>query len=53
MLYASHLAGKAINITKTTACHATSYLAHLWFITGNAVGITPEFLKWVLFDRDV
>ena len=25
MLYASHLAGKAINITKTTACHATSY----------------------------
>tara|TARA_B100000780_G_C21120855_1_gene453998 strand:- start:1179 stop:2297 length:1119 start_codon:yes stop_codon:yes gene_type:complete len=49
ILYASHLAGKAINITKTTACHAISYPMTSYFgiSHGNAVAVTiPEFLVW-------
>lgn len=49
ILFASYLAGKAINITKTTACHAISYPMTSFFGVphGNAVSVTiPEFLVW-------
>lgn len=47
MARAAHLAGKAINITKTTAPHALSYALTSWFGVphGQAVGLTlPHFL---------
>jgi alcohol dehydrogenase class IV len=39
---AAHLSGKAINITKTTACHAISYALTSYFniAHGHAVGLT-------------
>ncbi|MBK8551379.1 MAG: phosphonoacetaldehyde reductase [Ignavibacteria bacterium] len=49
MSKAAHLAGKAINITKTTASHALSYSMTTNFGTvhGQAVGITlGEFLEY-------
>ncbi|MGB2403522.1 MAG: phosphonoacetaldehyde reductase [Akkermansiaceae bacterium] len=49
MARASHLAGRAINITKTTAPHAVSYPMTSYFgIThGHAVGLlTARFLKY-------
>ena len=49
ILYGSHMAGKAINITKTTACHAISYPMTSYFGVshGNAVALTlPELLIW-------
>ena len=47
MAKASHLSGKAINISKTTACHAVSYplTAHFGVPHGHAVALTmPVFL---------
>ena len=47
LLYAAHLAGKAINISKTTAAHALSYpiTVHFGIPHGHAVGLTlPRFL---------
>lgn len=49
MLRAAHLSGKAINITKTTACHSISYpiTAYFGISHGNAVGVTlGELLKY-------
>jgi len=49
MAKAAHLAGKAINITKTTAPHALSYALTAWFGVphGQAVGFTlPSFLEY-------
>ena len=49
MAQASHLAGRAINITRTTAPHAVSYPLTSYFgVThGHAVGIlTPYFLQY-------
>ncbi|MBT8036560.1 MAG: phosphonoacetaldehyde reductase [Verrucomicrobiae bacterium] len=49
MAKASHLAGKAINITKTTAPHAVSYALTSFYGLqhGHAVGLlVPEFLKY-------
>ncbi|NWK55159.1 phosphonoacetaldehyde reductase [Verrucomicrobiaceae bacterium N1E253] len=46
---ASHLAGQAINLTKTTAPHAVSYALTSYFGLqhGHAVGLlTPAFLKF-------
>lgn len=42
VMLAAHLAGKAINITKTTACHAIAYplTSHYNIPHGNAVGLT-------------
>jgi alcohol dehydrogenase class IV len=42
MAKASHLSGKAINISKTTACHAVSYplTAHFGVPHGHAVALT-------------
>ena len=42
MLMASHLAGKAINIARTTACHSISYPITTYFNAahGNAVALT-------------
>ncbi len=44
MMYASHLAGKAINITKTTASHAMSYAltSHFQLPHGAAVGMSID-----------
>ncbi len=49
MLYGSHLAGKAINIARTTAPHALSYpfTAHYGIPHGHAVGLTlPAFMGY-------
>ena len=49
MLIASNLAGKAINISKTTAPHAISYpfTSHFGISHGHAVSLTlNEFLKF-------
>lgn len=49
MLYAARLAGKAINITRTTACHAMSYkLVKMYGIAhGHAVGLCiPKVLEY-------
>lgn len=49
MAKAAHLAGKAINITKTTAPHALSYPLTAWFGIphGQAVSFTlPSFLEY-------
>jgi alcohol dehydrogenase class IV len=46
---AAHLAGKAINLSKTTACHALSYpmTTHFGVTHGHAVSLTlPEFLAY-------
>jgi alcohol dehydrogenase class IV len=53
MMTASNLAGKAINISKTTACHALSYYltAHFGVPHGHAVGL---FLApMLLYNHDV
>ena len=46
MSQASHLAGKAINLAKTTACHAISYPITAYFGVphGHAVGLTLSSL---------
>jgi len=49
MLFAANLAGKAINISKTTACHAVSYPLTAYFNIphGHACGLTlGEFLVY-------
>jgi alcohol dehydrogenase class IV len=49
MARASHLAGRAINITKTTAPHAVSYpmTSHFGITHGHAVGLlTARFLDF-------
>jgi len=49
MAMASNLAGKAINLTKTTACHAISYAFSSYYGVkhGHAVGLTiGEMLKF-------
>ena len=49
MAKASHLSGKAINISKTTACHSVSYPLTSYFNIphGHAVALTmPSFLKF-------
>ncbi|MFH1607948.1 MAG: phosphonoacetaldehyde reductase [archaeon] len=49
MMLASNLAGKAINISKTTACHALAYpmTSYLDVPHGHAVGLTlGEMLKY-------
>jgi alcohol dehydrogenase class IV len=49
MLYAAHLAGKAINIAKTTAAHALSYplTSHFGVPHGHAVMLTlPQILVY-------
>lgn len=49
MLYGAHLAGKAINITKTTAPHALSYSLTVQYGIphGHAVGLTlPSFMEY-------
>ncbi len=49
MTKAAHLAGKAINITKTTACHAISYPITSYFNVphGHAVALTiPSMLAY-------
>ncbi|MFH0814990.1 MAG: phosphonopyruvate decarboxylase [Candidatus Falkowbacteria bacterium] len=49
MLFAANLAGKAINITQTTACHAISYPITSYFgvAHGHAVALTlSEMLKY-------
>lgn len=49
MMVAANLAGKAINITKTTACHALSYYltSHFQVPHGHAVGLTlAKMLKY-------
>lgn len=49
MIIASNLAGKAINITKTTAPHAMSYVftSHYGIPHGHAVALTiPSFLNY-------
>lgn len=49
MAEAAHLAGKAINISKTTASHAMSYpfTAHFGIPHGHAVALTlPQVLAW-------
>jgi len=49
MLRGAHLAGKAINITRTTAAHAISYpmTIHAGIPHGQAVGISlPHFLEY-------
>lgn len=51
MAKAAHLAGKAINISKTTACHAISYPITSYFNVphGHAVALTiPSMLKYNL-----
>ena len=58
MAEAAHLAGKAINITKTTAAHAVSYPITSFFNIphGYAVGLTlPSFLVYNsnVTERDV
>ncbi|MBK9332882.1 MAG: phosphonoacetaldehyde reductase [Ignavibacteria bacterium] len=55
MCMASNLAGRAINITKTTAPHALSYAmtSHFGIPHGQAVCITlPEFLEFNYFLTD-
>ena len=46
MAKAAHLAGKAINITKTTACHAISYPITSYFNVphGHAVALTIPYI---------
>lgn len=53
MLEASHLAGKAINITKTTAAHAFSYYlsTHFRIPHGQAVGLLID--SFLLFNSAV
>jgi len=49
MMYGAHLAGKAINIAKTTAPHAVSYPITSYFSIphGHAVGLTlPSFIAY-------
>ncbi|HZX49850.1 MAG TPA: iron-containing alcohol dehydrogenase, partial [Candidatus Paceibacterota bacterium] len=49
MAQGAHLAGKAINIAKTTACHALSYpfTVHYGVAHGHAVGLTlPEMIEY-------
>ena len=49
MAEAAHLSGKAINISKTTACHSISYplTAHFGIPHGHAVSLTmPIFLEF-------
>lgn len=51
MAMAAHLAGKAINITRTTACHAISYPTTSYFNVphGHAVALTiPSMLAYNL-----
>ena len=54
MLYASNLAGKAINITQTTAAHAMSYkLTSMYNIAhGHAVSITLPYL-WKFMEENL
>ncbi|MCK4784318.1 MAG: iron-containing alcohol dehydrogenase, partial [Desulfobacteraceae bacterium] len=53
MAKAAHLAGKAINITRTTAAHSISYplTSHFGVSHGQAVGITLSSL--LVFNADV
>ncbi len=58
MLRAAHLAGRAINVSKTTAPHAVSYAmtAHFGVRHGQAVALTlPHFFTFnaAVTDRDV
>jgi len=49
MAKAAHLSGKAINISKTTACHSVSYPLTSYFSIphGHAVALTmPSFLEF-------
>lgn len=49
MAKAAHLSGKAINISKTTACHSVSYplTAYFFIPHGHAVALTmPSFLEF-------
>lgn len=49
MAMAAHLAGKAIDVSKTTACHSVSYpiTAHFGVTHGSAVALTvPAFLSY-------
>jgi len=53
MIIAANLAGKAINISKTTACHALSYYltSHFGLAHGHAVGLT--LARMMLYNGDV
>ena len=53
MSKAAHLAGRAINITKTTGAHALSYplTSHFGIPHGHAVGLTLG--QWLLFNSQV
>jgi alcohol dehydrogenase class IV len=53
LLLASHLAGKAINITRTTAAHAISYSFTSNFNVAHGLAVALTLHKFLLFNYDV
>ena len=53
MLMAAHYAGKAINITKTTVCHALSYgmVTHFGIAHGHAVALSLSEVYAILTEK--